>query len=286
VPRLDLVTVGETFQDLIFVDLPRLPRPGEELKSGVFVETVGGGAAITAVAAARLGLRVQTITAAGRDAVRRLAREGVSVVNLRRTRERHAVTVALSTRADRSFVTFNGVNAGLQPRLAISLHRGVRASHVHFAFSPERCGAWTRLVNRLRARGVTTSWDFGWDPSLRRRSGFRPLVAAVDFVFVNEPESRLYRAALSGARTSIVKIGRRGSRWIAGGTRVAAVAPRVAALDTTGAGDAFNGGFLFAYLRGRSPRACLDAGNYVGARSTLAAGGIDALPARWPNARP
>ena len=55
-------------------------------------------------------------------------------------------------------------------------------------------------------------------------------------------------------------------------------APRVRAVDTTGAGDAFNGGFLSAFLEGRSPRECLRLGNYVGARSTLAVGGLASLP--------
>ena len=53
-------------------------------------------------------------------------------------------------------------------------------------------------------------------------------------------------------------------------------------MDTTGAGDAFNGGFLFGWLNGQPPRECLRLGNFVGAQSTLAAGGVDSLPVAQP----
>jgi sugar/nucleoside kinase (ribokinase family) len=49
-------------------------------------------------------------------------------------------------------------------------------------------------------------------------------------------------------------------------------------LDTTGAGDAFNGGFLAALVRGGNPRAALRLANYIGARSTEGIGGIASLP--------
>jgi sugar/nucleoside kinase (ribokinase family) len=275
--RFELLTVGETFQDLIFAGLPRLPRAGEELKTARYVETVGGGAAITAVAAARLGLRTATITAAAPGAIRQLRREGVAVTDLLGPGEPHAVTAALSTARDRAFATFPGINARLQPRLAEALGRR-SAAHVHFAFAPDRCGVWTRIANGLRARGTTTSWDFGWAPALAGRAGFPALVASADFVFMNGVEARLYARAIRRARTAVVKLGRRGSRWISADAVYRAAASRVRVVDTTGAGDAFNAGFLCAFLRGRSPRACLKLGNLAGAQSTRALGGISGLP--------
>ncbi len=289
-PRLDLVTVGEAFQDLIFVGLPHQPRSGEELKTAQFIDTIGGGAVITATAASRLGLRTSVISGLSADAARAAARASASASSTcDATASRTPSASRSRPRHDRSFVTFNGVNDRLQPRLPAAVARQ-RASHVHFAFSPENCLRWTRIVERLRAAGQTTSWDFGWNPSLRTRPGFARLVGSVDFLFVNEAESLLYARTRrsdgaiahwrGAARNTVVKLGRRGSRWIAGSRDLSAPAPRVRAVDTTGAGDAFNGGFLFALLRGRPPRECLRVGNFVGARSTLAAGGIAALPRR------
>jgi sugar/nucleoside kinase (ribokinase family) len=109
-------------------------------------------------------------------------------------------------------------------------------------------------------------------------------------VFVNDLEARLYArtqtlsAALRRWRRQsaivIVKEGRRGSRWLMPSRDLHVAAPRVRAVDTTGAGDAFNAGFLCAWLRGRSPRQCLIEGNRLGAASTTRPGGLDALPHR------
>jgi sugar/nucleoside kinase (ribokinase family) len=295
-PRVDLLTVGEAFQDLIFTGLPHMPRSGEELRTAAFVSTIGGGAVITAIAGSRLGLTAAIVSALSAEAAVTLRRERVRVVNVKRPSESSAVTVALSTSRDRSFVTFNGGNDRLEARLPAALARE-RAAHVHMAFAPSDCGRWTRVVARLRREGVTTSWDFGWNPALRAAPGFAALLGSTDFVFVNEAETALYSRTRAGAaveywrkttRNTIVKLGPRGSRWIAGerdGNDVTAPAPRVRAVDTTGAGDAFNGGFLAAWLDGRSPRECLRLGNFVGAQSTLAPGGIASLPTRSGFAR-
>src|SRR5206468_12991203 len=123
VRRVDLVTAGDAFEDYVFAGLPRLPRAGEELKTPTLVRAPGGGAVITAVAAARLGLTCRALVAIGKDAERRVAREGVGVMNLGRPGELPAMTVALSTSRERAFVTFPGVNDRLEPRLAREVRR-------------------------------------------------------------------------------------------------------------------------------------------------------------------
>ena len=80
----ELVTAGEAFEDLIFVGLPRLPRPGEEIKTSTFMATVGGGAIITAVAAGVFDINVLgDMTSVGTLAA--FAIVCLSVIYLRRT---------------------------------------------------------------------------------------------------------------------------------------------------------------------------------------------------------
>lgn len=297
---MKLLCAGEAFEDLVFFALDHLPDLGEEIKTDHFLATVGGGAVITAVHAARLGIRTGIVSALGDTAVARLKRERVSVTNLRKPNEPHAITAALSTDEDRAFVTFNGVNAKLESRLATALAAFAKAptsakasagqsarqapQHVHLCLYPHDCAQWTRIVTRLRKRGVTTSWDFGWNELLTGDRGLTDLIDALDFVFVNELEARLYtgeptlEAAILHWRQrraiTIVKQGDNGATWIAPDREIHFPAPRVKVVDTTGAGDAFNAGFLVAWLAGQSPARCLAAGNKIGAQSTLTAGGI------------
>jgi sugar/nucleoside kinase (ribokinase family) len=264
VPRVDLLVVGEAFEDLIFAGLPRLPKRGEELRCAHYVSTIGGGAVITAAAAARLGVATGVISALSAAGVRYLRTQRVHIVNVKRAHEPHAVTAALSTAGERSFVTFDGVNVKLEPRLLRAMRRQ-RPRHVHFALAPVRIDRWIRLVDRLRAGGITTSWDFGWNPSIRARTGLDRLIAGLDVVFMNAAEASLYARARRRARTAVIKLGARGSRWLSRTVDVTVSAPRVRVVDTTGAGDAFNAGYLAARLQGRGVREAVAAARRLAA---------------------
>lgn len=283
-----LICAGEAFEDLIFVGLDRLPNLGEEVRTDRFTSTIGGGAVITAVKAARLGIRTALISALSDAACARLRKERVQVTNLRRAHEPHAITAALSAGHDRAFVTYNGVNARLEARLARELSgprlKAEGRKHLHLCFYPQDCRRWARTLRRLRKRGITTSWDFGWNEALATDPEFPALIDGLDFIFVNEHEALLY----SGARTintsirrwrqraaiTIIKVGEAGAIWVAPDRNLYVRAPKVNVVDTTGAGDSFNAGFLVAWMKGATPEQCLRAGNKVGAASTRKAGGM------------
>jgi sugar/nucleoside kinase (ribokinase family) len=284
---IDLVCVGESFEDLIFAGLERLPRLGEELRTKSFMRTFGGGATITAVAAARLGVSTRIVSALADGACARLRAEGVHVTNLRKRGELHAITAALSTPRDRAFATFDGVNAILGPRINATLAK-VQGRIVHGAMCPRDIPPLIAVLQGLRERGILVSLDFGYDLNLAKDRNLPQLIEAADFLLVNEDEAKLYskRKSLAQAesfwkdhaRNTVVKLGAMGSRWISARGIVEESAPRVKPVDTTGAGDAFNAGFLAGLLSGLPPRRALRLGNTVGARSTRAVGGLDGLP--------
>ena len=267
---MTLLCAGEAFEDLVFYALDRLPDLGEEVKTDHFTATVGGGAVVTAIHAARLGMNSGVISALGDAAVARLKRDKVSVTNLRKKNEPHAITAAMATDEDRAFVTFNGVNAKLEGRIASALAK-VKATHVHLCFYPHDCAQWTRILMRLRKRGITTSWDLGWSEPLGNDRGLTDLIDALDFVLISELGARLdtgeatVEAAIPHWRQrqaiTIIKQGEKGATWVAPDREIHFPAPRGKVVDSATASDAFNAGFLVAWLRGRSPAQCLAAGN-------------------------
>ena len=286
VPRL--LVAGETFEDLIFAGLPRLPFPGEEVRTNLFRRTFGGGALIAAAWARTEGLDVDVLSALPPRVGQILTREGIGWRDLRRTREPHAVTASLSCGAERSFATFTGVNAVLEERLYLTLRRHNSTapfSGVLLDMPPYVCTAWAEAMRRMKNR-TEVFWDFGYDEELPAREGFGDILANAAGIFVNAQEAALYNGpdelldrAAKGGTVVVVKRGRDGAELYGKPkTRVPAPIPLHGVRDTTGAGDAFAAGFLARRLRGGSVEEQLAAGNVCGARSVQHLGGLPARP--------
>ena len=298
IPDKTLICAGEFFLDLIFFDLARLPELGEELKTDNFALSFGGGAAITASAAARLGRATRLLTVWGDSMLDRQTRSqlentGVMCGNsLTVDNEMSGLAVAVSTREDRYFLTSPGANRHVESFLLESsawsdYGEGV---HVHLALTPTAWLPFADLVTALQEQGATVSWDLGWDPAAVQSPGFGRLSRRLDVLFMNDKEACHYTSAstpelalerLMADRTVVVKMGSRGA--IAAGPGQPIVRARgivIEAIDSVGAGDAFNGGFLDAWMQGADLQDCLRAGNVCGGLSTRAPGGTGALPDR------
>jgi sugar/nucleoside kinase (ribokinase family) len=144
------------------------------------------------------------------------------------------------------------------------------------------------LFARARRQGLTTSLDTGFDPSETWDGGLRETLRETDLFFPNEVELRAISGcddpaeglrALENGRTRVVaKLGRDGAMTLEGGLVVHVPAFPVETVDTTGAGDSFNAGFLHRWLAGAPLVECLRLGAACGALSTLGLGGTGAQP--------
>lgn len=143
-------------------------------------------------------------------------------------------------------------------------------------------------MRRLRESGLTLSADIGWNPELMQSLQLPQVLKNLEFLFPNEAEARaitgeraVEKAAKKLARwvaTPVIKLGPDGSLAMANGTMMRMKPLRVRAVDATGSGDAFNGGFLHGYLSGWPLEDCLRAGNICGALATTQPGGSSAIP--------
>jgi len=293
--KYDLVVVGEIYVDHVLTGFAQWPQPGEEVYARGYAMDLGGGAAITACAMARLGPSVSLIGAIGteeKDWIRqRLSDFGVSCGQLHSTNERTGITVSVSSQIDRSFFTFLGANALLEDQLtdgAVVEHMA-QARHVHFAM-PISARLAKVLLKHLKESGITTSLDVGHHTMWLQDQANLETCAGVDYLLPNEREARiicngsaqdyLEFTRLHNWPSGVVKMGAGGAlmRGKAGAMR--ATPPSVDTVDTTGAGDAFDAGFIDGLLSGRDQDECLQRGCVVGGLSTRAVGALRGLPSR------
>lgn len=293
--KFDMVVFGEFFSDLIFYRLPRRPRFGEESKTGSFLIAPGGGLATTAIAASRLGTVTGIITRVGADADNlptwnQIAQEKLDVAACEYRRDLPtALTVCIAYKTDRMMVTHEPINQHLEemldtPAVRVKLRQ---ARHVHLACALRRPAKWLPVLRELKALGITLSADFGWNPDISINQ-LISIIRHCDFVFPNEHEAR----AITGAKTPlsalekmqdwvrvpVIKLGARGSLLMAEGKLYRQPALSLSMVDATGAGDAFNGGFLHAFLHGMGWDDCLRAGNICGSMAGTRPGGSEGLP--------
>lgn len=297
---LDLLVVGELNADIVVTDPDPVPvfAQAERLVRDIRL-TLGSSSAITACGAARLGLRVAMVGVVGDDPLGRfvleaLAARGVDTSGCRVAPERPTgASVILGNGTDRAILTALGTIADTR---ATDVHDSLlgRARHVHVGslfLQPGLAADVPALFRSARAGGATTSLDPNWDPSGAWDGGFGAALAEADVVLPNVEEAlRLTGATdadtaarkLAGdARVAVVKLGAAGALAADRASPVVHVPARpVDAVDTTGAGDSFDAGFLAARLDGRPVADALGYAVACGSLSTRAPGGTDGQATR------
>jgi len=294
--RFDVSIAGEINLDLILYGLPDNLPIERELLAADFQLTLGGSSSIVAHNLAMLGARVGFSTCVGKDelgkiALDRLAESGADLSRVVRSEggTSTGVTVLLHHGGPRRILTYPGTMSSLTrgdldfEYLASARHFHLSSLFLQRGLAPDL----PELFRDLKRAGLTISLDTNDDPEDAWGGVLDQLLDLVDVFLPNEDElCRIARrgtveAALEGLGDRVpciaVKCGARGALVLAGEGLLTVPPVPVAPVDTIGAGDSFDAGFLYAYLRGLSPAACAAAGNVTGALSTLRTGGTEAF---------
>jgi sugar/nucleoside kinase (ribokinase family) len=296
-PTRRILVIGELNVDIVVTGLKSVPKLGVEILASDCELTLGSASAIFATGMSKLGHPVTFVSQVGRDSfgdfcVNELEQAGIATDNVARVDEKTGITIALSTARDRALLTYQGAISTLTAdRVDGSLLKRHQHLHLTSYYLQRRLqSSFADLLREAKRQGLTTSFDPNSDPAGEWSARIHRVMPHTDILFVNEPEA----VNLTGKATArsalrvlaelvpcaVIKLGRRGAIAMKGHQLFTHSGFKVEAVDTTGAGDSFDAGFISAYLRQAPVSECLRIGNACGALSALKAGGTAGQPTR------
>ena len=291
----DILVAGEINPDLILSGnvTPEFGQVEKLVDSAAL--TIGSSSAIFACGAARLGLRVAFIGVCGDDVFGRfmldeMSKRGVDVSHvIIRKDGRTGLSVILNQQSDRAILTHSGLIAELQAAdipddlLLQSRHLHVASYFLQTKLQPDL----PALFKRAQSFELTTSLDTNYDPS-EKWLGFDELLEVTNVFLPNEAEAKSLTGAEnveeaanrlgSKVEALAVKLGKEGALGIFESQKVQTESIPVKVIDTVGAGDSFDAGFIYGYLNGWELEKSLRLACVCGALSTQQAGGTNGQP--------
>ena len=290
--QFDALVYGPIFCDLIFTDLPGMPVKGTEIYAENLTIAIGGSA-IVAAGLHRLGAKVGLIADLGNDPMSRLTAQlladlGISLELMRQ--HEHPLpqlTVALSFPEDRAFVTrFQRPETPID--LAPILQKN-SAKHIHICSFLAAFDA-PDAPELAHSAGMTISMDPGWDEDALRDPRLMKMAQEVDYFMpgrselcfmLDEPDAdkaMAHAEQLMPNGTVIMKDGANGAYAKSRTQQAHVPAFPVTPIDTTGAGDSFDAGFIYGLINGNDLKTNMTYGAVCGALATTAIGGASGTP--------
>lgn len=294
--RNRIVVVGSINLDLVAV-APRIPRPGETIAGSSFQTFSGGKGANQAVAAARLGALVSMIGKVGTDGFgsvlkSELVKYGVDVTAVSAAPESSGVAlINTDSNGENAITVVAGANGALSPanlESELNLIRNAAVLLTQLEVPLETVEYLSKIARREEiplildpapARPLPASLLKNVDWLTPNESETRSLLGHAKQISEDELESLAGSLLHLGCKNVILKIGKRGSFLaLSDGTRTSIPAFSVSAIDTTAAGDAYNGAFAVGLAGGKSAVESARYASAVAAISVTRSGAQPAMP--------
>ncbi len=294
-PRI--VVVGSSNTDLV-VKAPTIPAPGETVLGGTFLTTAGGKGANQAVAAARLGAEVTLVARIGDDAFGRGALEDLGAAGVQTdcitvdpTAPSGVALIVVDDQAENAIAVAPGANSRLdesdidrareriRAAQVLLLQLEIPAATVHYAATLATDAGVTVILNPAPAPAGSVI-----ERSLRAVSVLTPntveAAALTGIDVTDEDAARAAAVALRarGVSAVVITLGADGALWLGPDGEGRVPGTPVAAVDTTAAGDAFNGALAFAVARGDPLDRAVHLATLAGALAATRLGARPSLP--------
>ena len=277
-----VICAGRIYCDLIFTGLPQLPVLGQETFAENLELHAGGGAFITAASFAALGLPTSIAAVLPSSPFDKVVLDAMAQTQVDATLcvESESgvapqITVATAHNGDRAFLTHQ-----VGPAVPDLAFENGQFTHLHIG-EMRTLVQQPDLLTNARAAGMTVSSDCGWDAELMKTGhSLNEFIEQIDVFLPNASEFEGLLSSgldLNKLPLTVVKLGKNGAKlWDGKDWRMAPTEP-VEAIDTTGAGDAFNGGFLSSWLMKAPLSECLNTANACGSATVQSVGGTAGL---------
>jgi sugar/nucleoside kinase (ribokinase family) len=293
---IEVCVVGELNLDLILYGIPKDLTPDRELLASGLAFTLGSSSAIFAHNLCVLGTQVGFISRIGGDPLGKIAVERLTAVGVDTTRVKRAtgktstgLTVVLPHTQHRYILTYPGTMFEMQySDIDMDYVRGARHLHLssfflHRALRPRILD----LFRQAKEAGLTTSLDTNDDPENQWGQDLHEVLKCVDVFFPNDREAKKIARTtdLSQAinllaalcKVVVVKRGSGSAICRMGDEQWSLAPPGVNLVDDVGAGDTFDAGFVYQYLRQAKLEDCLAFANIAAAYSVTKEGGTEAF---------
>ena len=290
----DITVLGIFVADISFSG-NKIPTTGETILGDSYNIGPGGKGCNQAIAISRLGVKVNFITKLGNDEYGKLAinklkddnidtshiilsnnhKTGVAGIHVDKNTGKNAITVV---RGAPSSLTIDEINTNIfkQSKIFLTQLEIPKEVTLHCLKVAKENG----LINILNpAPAIKLSNDFfGLVDYFTPNEIEAEFYTGIKIDNIKDAKESAYKIINLGIKNVIITLGEKGLFFTDGKEEIYIKASQVKAVDTTGAGDAFNGGFSFALLKGKKINECLEFANKVAGLSTTKLGAGDSMP--------
>jgi sugar/nucleoside kinase (ribokinase family) len=290
--KYDIICLGKTIVDIIFNELIKIPSMSEQIYTNKYTINIGGGAAITAIGFNKFLLKTALVSSIGNDLLGKYIYNTLKKysINLNCFYQRTGQT---DLSIEMSFPLDRATTTALFPEHEFKLNSKIlnltaKAKHIHIV--SQLNDDIVELLKYAIKNNITTSID----PDLVMSDNQTIIMKALPYIDLLLPScseilgwnglSEINEIVLDlGSRIRkngycVVKLGEQGSMASDGVSLFQVDAYPASVVDTTGAGDAFNVGFIYGFLKKKNLISCMKLGNAMGSLNVRKIGGIVGMP--------
>ena len=289
--------LGSSNTDMV-IKSDRLPAPGETLLGGTFLMNAGGKGANQAVAAARLGGVVTLVTRVGNDlfgkqSIEQFEKENINTkfVSVDDNAPSGVALINVDVKGENCIVVAPGANGQISPQTLESFFKELKSPSMVLVQLEIPIATVEYIIEECSKRNVSVILNPAPANSIRE-SSLKKLFAItpnetetqlLTGIQIHDSKSTMQAASVlhqNGVQKVIITLGKQGAYWSDGINSAFLKSPVVTAVDTTAAGDCFNGALIVALAEGKSLEAAVTFACHAASISVTRMGAQASMPFR------